>query len=75
MREYRHDQRRLLRTGIEPKVVRNYLLIQEFFLKYFLTTEVELEFSKEDSTVDSKVDTGFVPDIAELADGLKSCFR
>jgi hypothetical protein len=44
-------------------------------VKFFLTNEVEFEFSKEDAVSGDKPDGNFVPDIAELADGLKSCFQ
>lgn len=46
-------------------------------MKYFLTNEVEFEFPKEDRDREreDKFDAGYVPDIAKLADGLKSCFQ
>lgn len=50
-------------------------LTQDFFIKFFLTNEVEFEFAKEEPANNDKIDGNFVPDIAELADGLKSCFQ
>ena len=46
--------------------------IFDFMLKFFLTEEVEFEFGKEEQ---DKNESSVVPDIAELADGLKSCFQ
>jgi hypothetical protein len=43
----------------------------DFFLKYFFTQEVDLEFTKDDE----KDEYVYVPDIAEIADNLKSCFN
>jgi len=44
----------------------------DFFLKFFFTQEVDFEFSKDDGENGAYV---YVPDIAEIADNLKSCFH
>lgn len=44
----------------------------DFFLKFFFTQEVDFEFSKDDNEVP---EYAHVPDIAEIADSLKSCFH
>jgi hypothetical protein len=46
--------------------------IIDFFIKFFLTNEVEFEFTKEDA---EPIEYHKVPDIAEIADNLKSCFH
>lgn len=46
--------------------------IMDFAIKFFLTEEVEFEFSKDDT---ENPEYNFVPDIAEIADNLKSCFH
>lgn len=46
--------------------------IMDFFIKFFLTNEVEFEFTKEDA---EPIEYHKVPDIAEIADNLKSCFH
>jgi intraflagellar transport protein 52 len=46
--------------------------LMDFFLKFFFTQEVELEWGREDNETAEYV---FVPDIAEIADNLKSCFH
>lgn len=46
--------------------------LMDFFLKYFFTEEVDLEFPKDDNEGNEYV---YVPDIAEIADNLKSCFH
>lgn len=46
--------------------------IMDFALKFFLTDEVEFEFSKDDN---ENPEYNYVPDIAEIADNLKSCFH
>lgn len=44
----------------------------DFFIKFFLTDEVQFEFTKEDA---EPIEYNKVPDIAEIADNLKSCFH
>lgn len=44
----------------------------DFFIKFLLTNEVEFEFTKEDA---EPIEYNHVPDIAEIADNLKSCFH
>jgi cell fate regulator YaaT (PSP1 superfamily) len=46
--------------------------LMDFFMKYIFTEEVEFEFNKEDN---DNVEHVAVPDIAEIADSLKSCFH
>ena len=46
--------------------------IMDFFLKFLLSDEVEFEFPKEE---DERKEYNYVPDIAEIADNLKSCFH
>lgn len=45
--------------------------IFDFLLKFLLTDEVQFEFSREEDKSNALV----VPDIAGLADGIKSCFQ
>ena len=44
----------------------------DFYFKFFLTEEVDFEFTKEDA---EPIEYNHVPDIAEIADNLKSCFH
>ena len=44
----------------------------DFFIKYFFTQEVDFEFPRDDNEGNEYV---YVPDIAEIADNLKSCFH
>ena len=44
----------------------------DFFFRFFLTDEVEFEFSKEEQ---EQQEYNYVPDIALIADNLKACFH
>lgn len=44
----------------------------DFFLKYFFTQEVDFDFTRDDN---DNPEYTHVPDIAEVADNLKSCFH
>ena len=46
--------------------------LMDFFLKYFFSEEVDFEFPRDDNENNEYV---YVPDIAEIADNLKSCFH
>ena len=46
--------------------------LMDFFLKYFFSEEVDFDFPRDDNENNEYV---HVPDIAEIADNLKSCFH
>jgi intraflagellar transport protein 52 len=46
--------------------------IFDFMLKFLLTDEVDFDFGRDDA---DKASSAVVPDIAGLADGIKSCFQ
>lgn len=46
--------------------------LMDFFLKFFFTQQVDFQFAKDDNENNQYV---YVPDIAQIADNLKSCFH
>ena len=46
--------------------------VMDFFMKFFFTQEVDFDFGRDENDGN---ELSFVPDIAEVADNLKSCFH
>lgn len=64
-------------TTLKKKKTRKYLLIkfsltQDFFIKFFLSKEVEFDFSNDPQ---EQPEYNHTPDIAEIAEKLKSCLQ